>query len=73
MARQYDEYQMAEKDAVDVIRTVVRLKYRIAQRHELNEREKPLVDELVAAAVEGRSFSIDVPALVGEVLDEGAS
>ena len=70
MARQYDDYQIAEKDATDILRTVVRLKYRIAQRHELNEREKPFVDALVDAATEGRSFDIYVPALIGEVLDE---
>lgn len=65
-----DEYQMAERDATDIIRTVVRLKHRIAQRHELNELEDKIMGDMRKAAKAGVPYELPVSSLVKGVLDE---
>ena len=67
-----DDYTLAERDATDIIRTVVRLKHRIAQRHELNELEDKMLGELRAAAKEQRAYELPITSLVAEALDEPA-
>ena len=65
-----DDYTLAERDATDIIRTVVRLKHRIAQRHELNELEDKMLRELREAAKEQRTYELPISTLVAEALDE---
>ena len=65
-----DDYTLAERDATDIIRTVVRLKHRIAQRHELNELEDKMLRELREAAKEQRVYELPISTLVAEALDE---
>ena len=65
-----DPYTLAERDVTDIIRTVVRLKHRIAQRHELNELEDKMLGELRAAAKEQRAYELPITSLVAEALDE---
>jgi hypothetical protein len=68
-----DEYQLAEKDMVDAIRTVVRLKHRIQQRHELNEIEDEWVQKLRDAAVTGQAVELPLPELLEGAFDEGSA
>lgn len=58
------EAQLAHSDLIDTLRTVVRLKHRIAMRHELNELEATAVAEYERRLVSGEPFQLDVGALV---------
>lgn len=65
MARR-TEVQLAQADLIDTIRTAVRLKYRIAQRHELNDLEAKALSEFSERVANGEPFRLD-PASVFEV------
>ena len=58
--RKLTDEQLAEKDLLDAARTAVRLKHRIAMRHELNELETELLDQQQAAIRAGEPFRLDV-------------
>lgn len=64
-----DASQLAIKDATDIIRTAVRMKHRIAQRHELNEVEDEILDQLREAIVKGEAFELPVASLLQENVD----
>lgn len=58
------ETELARTDMLDSLRTVVRLKGRIAQRRELNELEAAALEQFEAAVVSGQPFEVDVAALL---------
>jgi hypothetical protein len=65
---QLDEWEMAEKAAVKIARSAVRLKYSVAAEAEINRR-LPEVQAAVRLAVkEGRPWELDVQAIF---LDNG--
>lgn len=65
---QLTEHQLARKDAIDTVRTVVRLKHRIAMRRELNEVEEGMLKEIDERAAKGLPFKVDTATLVaGEI------
>ena len=65
---QLTEHQLARKDAIDTVRTIVRLKHRIAMRHELNDIEEGMLREIDERAAKGLPFQVDVSSLVaGEI------
>ena len=66
---QLDEWEMAEKAAVKIARSFVRLKYSVAAEAEIN-RKLPEVQSAVRLAVkEGRPWELDVKAIFD---DEGS-
>ena len=67
---QLDEWEMAEKAAIKIARSAVRLKYSVAAESEINRR-LPEVQAAVRLAVkEGRPWELDVQAIFE---DEGPS
>lgn len=63
MAR-LSEDQLARKDLIDSVRTVVRLKHRIAARRELNDIEAEVLDEFDARVIEGLPFRPDLGSII---------
>lgn len=57
------EVQLARTDLLDTVRTIVRLKGRVAQRRELNELEAEALEAFEAAVVAGRPFNVDAAAV----------
>lgn len=70
MPRRRDETELARADAIDVTRTMVRLKHRIEMRHELNNLEADLNKQFDEAIVQGKPFELDAGQIL-ESLDEG--
>lgn len=68
-----DPTQLAEKDAVDIVRTAVRLKHRIAMRHELNELEHDMLRDFRDALIEGRPYELPVATILEEAADEASA
>lgn len=65
---QLTEHQLARKDAIDTVRTIVRLKHRIAMRRELNEIEDDMLKQIDERAAKGLPFRVDTASLVaGEI------
>lgn len=60
MTKKLSDAQLAERDLVDTLRTVVRLKHRIAMRHELNELEADALAAQAAALEAGKPYQLDV-------------
>ena len=58
MTRRLDKTELARKDLIDMIRTRKRLEHRIAMRHELNELEAALLDELDARIAGGIPYEL---------------
>lgn len=58
------EAQMAKKDLVDAIRTVVRLQARVEQRRRLNEIEAEALAEFDRRLAAGEPYKVDVKALL---------
>jgi hypothetical protein len=61
--------QLAEKDMLDTLRTVVRLKHRIDMRHELNELEAEALEAQERAIANGEPFRLDLGRVVRELED----
>jgi hypothetical protein len=59
-SRKQTEAQLAEKDMVDTLRTVVRLKHRIQMRHELNDLEAEALKAQQEALATGKPFKLDI-------------
>ena len=59
------EGQLQEKEAVDALRTFLRLKHRNQQRREQNQLENDMLDEMHRRLAAGESFSLDLKALLG--------
>jgi len=54
------EEQLAKSDLIDTVRTIVRLRHRIAMRRELNEIESEALAQYEHALVTGKPFELDV-------------
>lgn len=52
------EAQLVQKDLIDSIRTVVRLRHRIAMRRELNDLEDVELKKFQAALQEGKVYEL---------------
>lgn len=63
-ARKLTAEELAEKDAVDLLRTLVRFKHRRAMRHELNEFETAMVSGMRAALEAGEPYSFSPKAIL---------
>jgi hypothetical protein len=59
-----DAVDMARTDSIDLVRTLVRYKHRVAMRAELNEIESELLDEFDDAVTKGTEFELDVEKLL---------
>lgn len=59
-AKKLTNEQLSEKDMIDTLRTVVRLKHRIEMRHELNELEAEAVKAQQDAITAGEPYKLDV-------------
>ena len=58
--KRLNDEALAEKDLLDTLRTVVRLKHRIAARHELNDLEAEAVAAQQEAIAAGRPYRLDI-------------
>lgn len=58
------EDQLAEKDLVETVRTIVRLKHRIAARRELNDVEAEIVGDFRKRVAKGQPYTPDLGLLV---------
>ena len=66
--RKLTDEQLAERDMLDTLRTVVRLKHRIEMRHELNELETQAIEAQQAALDNGEPYKLDVASVLSEEL-----
>jgi hypothetical protein len=67
MTRRKDDTELARTDTIDLIRTVVRLKHRIAQRHELNEIESEYMAKFDAAIASGQQWELDASSVLRDI------
>ena len=67
MTRRKDDTELARTDTIDLIRTVVRLKHRIAQRHELNEIESEYLTKFDAAIASGQQWELDASSVLKDL------
>lgn len=59
MAQRKDAVEVARTDTIDLVRTLVRYKHRVAMRAELNRIESEILDEFDEAVTKGVPFSLD--------------
>jgi hypothetical protein len=59
-----DAVDMARTDTIDLVRTLVRYKHRVAMRAELNDIESEILDEFDEAVVTGQEFELAVEKLL---------
>lgn len=64
-----DASVLAERDLIDAVRTVVRLKHRIAQRHELNEIEDQFLKQYRTAVLNGEGFELPIESMLSGAAD----
>lgn len=60
------EAQIVQKEMVDTIRTLVRLKHRAQMRRELNELEEAELQRFAKALQSGEEYALSVASLVDE-------
>ena len=65
---QLDPWEMAEKAAIKIARSAVRLKYSVAAEAEINERLPEVQAAVRKAVAEGKPWELDVQAIF---LDNG--
>lgn len=70
MAQRKDAVEMARTDTIDLIRTLVRYKHRVAMRAELNEIESALIDKFDESVTVGAPFALDAAEILGAIQDE---
>ena len=61
--RKKDRFEMAEKEAIKVARSAIRLKYSVLADREINERLPEIQATVRRAIDEGRDYALDVAAL----------
>lgn len=59
MAARKDAVEMARTDTIDLVRTLVRYKHRVAMRAELNDVESAIVDKFDESVTVGAPFALD--------------
>jgi hypothetical protein len=59
MAARKDAVEMARTDTIDLVRTLVRYKHRVAMRAELNDVESKIVDKFDESVTVGAPFALD--------------
>jgi hypothetical protein len=73
MARRKDEVELARTDTIDLIRTVARLKHRIALRRELNEVESEYMQKFDQAIASGQQWELDASSVLRDLDGEDQS
>lgn len=58
------EDQLSRKDLIDSVRTIVRLKHRIAARRELNDVEADILGDFDGRVAKGLPYTPDLGSLV---------
>lgn len=71
MAQRKDAVEVARTDTIDLVRTLVRYKHRVAMRAELNAIESEILDEFDAAVTKGAPFSLNVEKVL-EAIENGS-
>lgn len=61
------ESQLVQKELIDALRTVVRLKHRAQMRRELNDIEDRETDKLQKAITAGTAYELPVSSIMEEV------